>query len=100
MPWFMTPHDLREWGLLLAIGLIGVMGQICLTASLRFAPVSTVVGMDYSSLIWATLFGWLIWDHLPPSSTWIGAPVIVASGLYIAWREHRLSIERNKEFAT
>jgi drug/metabolite transporter (DMT)-like permease len=98
MPWYMTAHDLYEWGLLFGIGTFGAVGQICLTGSLRFAPVSTVVGMDYSSLIWATLFGWLIWDHLPPSTTWIGAPVIVASGLYIAWREHKLSIARAKEF--
>ena len=100
LPWFMTPHDVREWGLLLAVGVFGAVGQIGLTASLRFAPVSTVIGMDYSSLIWATLFGWLLWDHLPPSSTWIGAPLIVLSGLYIAWREHTLSIVRSKEFAS
>lgn len=99
MPWYMTPHDAYEWALLAGIGTFGAIGQICLTGSLRFAPVSTVIGMDYSALIWAALFGWLIWDRLPSSSTWIGAPIIVVSGLYIAWREHRLAIERNREVA-
>lgn len=99
MPWFMTAHDGYVWGLALAIGTAGGVGQICLTCSLRYAPVSTVIGMDYSALIWALLFGWLVWAQLPPQSTWIGAPIIVASGLYIAWREHRLSIDRNREVA-
>lgn len=99
LPWVATSHEWSEWGLLAAIGTIGAIGQIGLTTSLRYAPVSTVIGMDYSSLIWATLFGWLIWDRLPPSSTWFGAPIIVASGLYIAWREHKLSIKRTPEVA-
>jgi len=35
------------------------------------------------------MFGWLLFGTLPGVSTWVGAPVIVASGLYIVWREHR-----------
>ena len=85
-------HGWQVWAMLAAIGAIGGAGQIALTAALRFAPVSTVVPMDYSSLIWATLYGWLLFGVWPTPYTWIGAPVIVASGLYIAWREHRLRI--------
>lgn len=83
-------HDLRVWALLIGIGVIGGMGQIALTAALRFAPVSTVVPMDYSGLVWATLYGWLLFGVLPGEWTWIGAPIIISSGLYIVWREHRL----------
>jgi drug/metabolite transporter (DMT)-like permease len=82
-------HDWIGWALLAGIGLLGGGGQLALTSSLRYAPVSTVVPMDYSSLIWATLYGWLFFDVLPTEATWIGAPVIVASGLYIVFREHR-----------
>jgi drug/metabolite transporter (DMT)-like permease len=95
LPWFMTPHDAVGWALLLGVGALGGLGQIALTASLRFGPVSTVVSMDYSGILWATLYGWLFWDHLPPSSTWVGAPVIIASALFIAWREHRLALARS-----
>lgn len=87
----------NQWLLIGALGLCGGLGQIALTASLRHAPVSTVVGMDYTSLIWSTLYGWLIWSVLPGTSTWAGAPIIIASGLYIAWREHRLSIEKPRD---
>ena len=72
--------------------LIGGVGQLALTGALRYAPVSTVVPMDYSSLVWATLYGWLLFGVLPTPYTWIGAPVIIASGLYIVWRERRLSL--------
>jgi len=51
--------------------------------------VSLVVPFDYTSLLWATAYGWLLFGTLPGETTWIGAPVIVASGLYIVWREHR-----------
>ena len=47
--------------------------------------------MDYSGLFWATLYGWLWFNALPPASTWLGVPLIVGAGLLIAWREHRLA---------
>jgi drug/metabolite transporter (DMT)-like permease len=99
LPFSITPHDGIQWLLLVGIGITGGIGQIALTASLRYAPVSTVVGMDYISLLWSTIFGWLIWNHFPAQSTWWGAPIIIASGLYIAWREHRLSIVSAREIA-
>jgi drug/metabolite transporter (DMT)-like permease len=83
------PHDAATWAMLIAIGMIGAVGQLALTAALRYGPVSTVVPMDYSSLIWATLYGWFLLGTLPTPYTWAGAPVIIASGLYIVWREHR-----------
>jgi drug/metabolite transporter (DMT)-like permease len=87
-------HDLLTYATLAALGIIGSIGQIALTGSFRFAPVSTVVPMDYSSIVWATLYGWLIFAVLPTPATWIGAPIIIASGLYIIWREHKRNQEK------
>ncbi len=87
-------HTSYQWSLLLGLGLSGILGQFLLTSALRLGAVSSVIVMDYSGLIWATLFGWLVFASLPPASTWIGAPLIVAAGLIIAYREHKLSIER------
>ncbi|RZT56504.1 drug/metabolite transporter (DMT)-like permease [Sphingomonas sp. BK036] len=81
-------HDLVAWTCLASVGIFGGLAQIAMTTSLRLGPVSVVVPMDYSSLLWATLLGWLVFDTLPAKATWFGAPVIVASGLYIVWREH------------
>ena len=86
---FAQPHDPSTWGLLVGIGLSGGMAQLCLTGSLRFAPVAVVMPMDYTGLVWATLFGWLIFGALPVPTTLVGAPIIIASGLAILWREHR-----------
>lgn len=82
------PHAPAAWGWMIAVGLLGGLAQLAMTASLRLGPVSVVVPMDYASLIWATLLGWFLFETLPSATTWIGAPVIVASGLYIIWREH------------
>ena len=91
LPFVAHGHDTTGWLLLLAIGGTGVIGQLLLTAALRFGAVASVIVMDYSSLFWATLYGWLLFASLPPPSTWLGIPLIVAAGLVIAWREHRLS---------
>ena len=53
----------------------------------------------YTSLIWTVLAGWLVWNHLPPLATWLGAPLIVAAGLVVLWREHRLMVEKAREIA-
>lgn len=87
-----SAHDPLTWALLAGAGIAGGIGQLGLTAALRYAPVSTVVAMDYSGLIWGTLYGWLFFAALPTPGTWIGAPIIAASGLYIVWREHRLRL--------
>ncbi len=84
-------HDPATWGIILAIGLLGAVGQFCLTGALRLAPVALVLPMDYSSLIWSALYGYWLFGDLPATATWIGAPIIIASGLYIVWREHRLA---------
>lgn len=88
MLFYAEPHDPVTWSLLLLLGVSGGVAQLGMTGALRWAPVSTVLPMDYSSIIWATLLGWLIWNDWPLVTTWIGAAMIVASGLYIVWREH------------
>ncbi len=94
-----APHDAATFALLIAIGLVGGAAQLALTAALRFAPVSAVVPMDYSSLIWATLYGYLLFGVLPGPWTWAGAPIIIASGLYIVWRERRRGLARSSPVA-
>ncbi len=88
MPIYGQAHDAGTWGLLLLIGVVGGIAQICLTAALRFGPVAVVLPMDYSAIIWTTLLGAFIGEGWPMATTWIGAILIIASGLYIAWREH------------
>ena len=99
LPFVMTAHDAGDWLLLLGIGLAGALGQLLLTAALRFGKVASVIVMDYSALFWATLYGWLLFGMLPPATTWFGVPLIVIAGLVIAWREHRLTRPDERDVA-
>ena len=93
-------HAPTTWLLLLGIGMLGGSAQLAMTSALRFGPVSVVVPMDYSSLLWATTAGWAVFGVLPGRWTWAGAPIIMLSGLYIVWREHlRRRIETEQAIA-
>jgi len=97
LPFVMTPHSAGIWATLVGLGLLGAVVQMSLTGALRLAPVAVVTPMDYSSLLWSIACGWYFFGTFPADTTWVGAPLIVASGLFIAWREHRLHIERRKD---
>jgi len=90
LPFVATANTAEQWALLGGIGLLGCAGQLLLTASLRFGQVATVIVMDYSALAWATFYGWAIWGEFPAPATWLGAPLILAAGLIIVWRERVL----------
>ena len=83
---WVTP-DLATLGLLVLGGLIGGVGQLLLTEALRVAPVGVVAPFDYTQLVWAAGFGFLIWGELPRAATLAGAVVVAASGGYILHRE-------------
>jgi drug/metabolite transporter (DMT)-like permease len=97
MPAYARVHDFETWAILAALGLFGGIGQLLMTSSLRSAPVPVVVPFDYSQLLWAVLLGWWIFDNHPPATTWAGAAVIIASGLYTLYREHKLGREKPRE---
>ena len=83
-------HDPATWALLACLALAGGLAQLTLTGALRLAPVALVMPMDYTSLLWALLLGSWMFGELPTPWIWIGAPIIIASGLVIVWREHLL----------
>jgi drug/metabolite transporter (DMT)-like permease len=87
---FAHAHDGATWLLLTALALAGGLAQLTLTGALRLAPVALVMPMDYTSLLWAVLLGSWLFGEVPTPWTWVGAPIIIASGLVIVWREHRL----------
>lgn len=97
MPFVMVAHAWQTYALLLGIGLTGMVGQMLITLALRFGEVSSVIVMDYSSLGWATLYGWLFFAVLSTSATWLGAPLVVAAGVIIAWRERVLQLQRARQ---
>ena len=99
LPFYASAHTPQQWLLLAAIGLLGCVGQLLLTASLRYGQVASVIVMDYSALAWATLYGWAIWGDVPAAATWAGAPLILVAGLIILWRE-RVVLRRQARAGT
>jgi drug/metabolite transporter (DMT)-like permease len=93
MPFFGGWHGLEALLFVMIGGLAGGSGQLFMTSSLR-APVSAVAPFDYLQIVGATVYGWLLFSDVPTINTIGGAGLIAASGLYIAWREHRRRVRQ------
>ena len=87
VPWFWLWPSAFGWMQLVGTGIAGGIGHFCLIKAMSSAPASVVAPFTYSSLVWATLFGLVIWHDWPDPWTWVGALLIVGSGLYIFHRE-------------
>lgn len=83
-------HDATTFGLLMIGAWAGAAAQLLMTASLRAAPVATIAPFDYLQIVTAIGLGWAIWSTAPSLATLTGAALIAGSGLYTAYREHRL----------
>ncbi len=75
-----------------AMGLFGVVGHFFLTQGFRYAAATVVGPFNYSGLIWATLFGYVVWHELPGPTTILGGLVVIGSGIYIFYRETRRQV--------
>ena len=85
---------------LVLCGLVGGAGQIFMTSCYRYAEPSLLASFDYISMIWATLLGYFVLSEIPEAMVLGGAGVVIAAGLFIAWREHRLHVERSPAAVT
>jgi drug/metabolite transporter (DMT)-like permease len=90
MPFFwLTPERLLHWLILGSLGLFGGLGHYCVARAFMRGPASILSPFHYVQLVWAATLGYVLFAHVPSAWTWVGAGVIVASGLQIAWQETR-----------
>ncbi|MFN0264181.1 DMT family transporter [Tepidamorphus sp. 3E244] len=82
---------------LVTIGFIGGVAQIFLTESYRHAPTSLIAPFDYTTLIWAMVLGYMLFDDVPQPIMLVGASIIVLSGLFVIYRERQLGLERARQ---
>jgi drug/metabolite transporter (DMT)-like permease len=75
---------------LVLAGLLGGVGQICMTFSYRYAEPSLLAPFDYVAMVWAVALGYFVLGEVPQPMVMAGAGVVVVAGLYIVWRERRL----------
>ena len=87
LPFVYRPMPVEHFGLLAIVAFLGFSGGLCIIAAYRYSDAATVAPMQYSQIIWGTLFGFVFFAETPDSATGIGAGVIIAAGLYVVIRE-------------
>jgi drug/metabolite transporter (DMT)-like permease len=78
--------------LLVLAGLLGGVGQLCMTFSYRYAAPSLLAPFDYVAMVWAVVLGYFMLGEVPQPLVMVGAAAVVAAGLFIVWRERRLHL--------
>ncbi|QDC07912.1 DMT family transporter [Oceanicola sp. D3] len=94
IPWGWVWPSPQEWLLLVGAGLIGGAGQILVTSSYRFADASLLAPYTYSSMIWALVIGYFVFNELPTLQMLGGAALVICAGVFIVWREQQLGKDR------
>jgi drug/metabolite transporter (DMT)-like permease len=83
---WITPSP-RDLALLSLFGVLSIIALACVNRSLKLAPASVVVPYQYTLIVWAIVLGYVVFGDVPDAFTLSGAVIIIASGLYIFWRE-------------
>ena len=84
-----SPHGWFEWLLLCLMGVFGGTGHYLLAMAHRYAPASTLAPFLYQQILYMAIFGYLVFGSVPDAAVWIGAAIVIASGLYLFSRERR-----------
>ncbi len=88
-PWIWKTPDATGWLLMISLGLIATLGQFLLYEGFRYASASTLAPIEYSGLLWAFVYGYLIWKEIPPANVFVGAFLIILSSFVLIFWEHR-----------
>ena len=90
LAWWTMPST-SQWGLLVGCGFLGAGAHYCLTRSFRVADISAVQSVKFLELVWAAILGFFMFGTVPAGWTLAGGIVILASTLWLARRESRVS---------
>lgn len=82
-----VPLRAEDGWLILGLGIAGALGQYLITEAFRLGEASLLAPLEYTALIWGVMWDATLWGVLPDGVTWLGAGIIVASGLYLLRRE-------------
>jgi drug/metabolite transporter (DMT)-like permease len=82
-----VPIRAEHGWLILGLGIAGALGQYLITEAFRLGEASLLAPLEYTALIWGVMWDATLWGVLPDGVTWLGAGIIVASGLYLLRRE-------------
>ena len=84
-----TPDSWLEWTVACLMGVLGGLGHYLLALAHRYAPASVIAPFLYQQVVYMALFGYLVFGDVPSAWVWLGAAVVVGSGLYLFARERK-----------
>lgn len=87
LPMVYAPMQAGDLAMVALVAVLGHMAMRMMIRAYRLSEASIIAPMQYSQIIWASIFGFLFFDEIPQINTGIGAAIIIASGLYILFRE-------------
>jgi drug/metabolite transporter (DMT)-like permease len=82
-----VPIQREHWPLIAGLGVAGAFGQYAITLAFKWGEASLIAPLEYTALVWGVCLDLAFWGVLPDSVTWIGAAIIIGSGLYLLRRE-------------
>ncbi len=88
---FTIPVQIEVFAGLFLIGVIATLGHLLIVLAFSMAPASTLAPFQYIEIVSATVLGLMIFGDFPSPSKWLGTGIIISSGLFIFWREQRIS---------
>ena len=80
--------------ILVCVGVLSMVGYLCINRGIQMAPASVITPFNYTSIVWATILGFMVFGEIPTAALVAGATIIVAAGLYIVLREHVRGVAR------
>ena len=86
---FVMPRSLLDGLLFSSLGLLGGFGHYLIIRAFQLGPAAVIAPLGYIELLGSVVLGYLLFNDFPDAWTWFGACVIIASGIYIAFRERR-----------
>ncbi|HEY9346883.1 MAG TPA: DMT family transporter [Inquilinus sp.] len=93
VPFAWVPPTGFDWALLLGLGVVAMGAHLCMNKALSLAPAAVVAPYQYSTIVIAAALGWAVWGDVPTTNIVLGNLVIIASGLFIFYRERQLKGE-------
>jgi len=97
LPWGWIVPTAREFGLMVAMGLLGGIGQILITESYRHASAAVLAPFAYTAMIYSIVIGYIWFGEVPEAIVLAGAAIVIAAGLFVIWRERKLGLDRTEE---
>ena len=92
LPTQYIPPSLPDLALMAGVGLLSVMAQFCIISAYRASPAALVAPSQYSQIIWASIFGYIVFHETLDYYIIVGSALIISSGVFVVWRESRVNV--------